>query len=55
MPFVADPIVLRLSRSSLLASFKVEQSVWGSFVGRQVCSRPGKCRATAHRASTTFG
>jgi len=51
---VADPIVLRLSRSSLLASLKVEQSVCGSFVGRQVCWRSGKCRAIAHRSSSTF-
>jgi hypothetical protein len=38
MRFVADPIVLRLSRSSLLASLQqVEESVCGSFAGRQVC------------------
>jgi hypothetical protein len=56
MPVVADPIVLRLSRRSLLASLQqVEESVCGSFVGRQVCWRPGKCRATAHRSSSTFG
>jgi hypothetical protein len=34
MPFVADPIALRLSRSSLLASLQqVEESVCSSFVG----------------------
>jgi len=53
--FVADLTVPRLSRSSLLASVQqVEESVWGSFVGRLACWRPGKCRATAHRSSSTF-
>jgi len=44
MPFVADPIALSLSRSSLLASLQqVEESVCSTFVGRQVCWRSGKC------------